>query len=229
MSTEDEDQVITLNVLDALTRRTLPTRVNDPIAVIIHATGETDHDKILKWYRSEKGLSPHWYIDKAGIAHHIVDENKIAYHTAIFEYEANAYRQGFESWSKWTVKDDEITKVTESANKLAYRQWKERWPGLDSPLDLPMCTTAKPNHLSIGIELQSPHAPFPGFIFGDAQYEACRQLVWLISRRWGIKRDKMHIVGHSDCSPMRRWNRYGMSDPGWGFDFDRIIDSGRKD
>jgi N-acetyl-anhydromuramyl-L-alanine amidase AmpD len=53
--------------------------------------------------------------------------------------------------------------------------------------------------------------------FTDAQYDAVKQLIADIRRRWpGINHNRRHIVGHNEYAPDRR------SDPGELFDWRRM-------
>ncbi len=92
--------------------------------------------------------------------------------------------------------------------------------------------TDKMNYYSIGIELlaigsRSDMSGYissakydaldPSFIgYTDAQYESLSALVSDICERYGIEKDRDHVIGHEEYSPRK-------SDPGELFDWSRII------
>jgi N-acetyl-anhydromuramyl-L-alanine amidase AmpD len=216
---------------DSPSQRDLPYRNGNPLAFVIHTTGDTEWSKIIRFYTSADGLGPHYAIEVNGTVHQIVDEDVVAFHTAIFAADKTHFQQGYQHWSrvrvgKQTVNGQEQTVYTETDQELSnYRTWRDTWhtQGLESPLDL--VTGAAPNNVSVGIELeQTEGTEKTPDIFTDAQYEALIRLVADIAARQGIQVDRDHLLGHYDCDPYSRSNSSGGWDPGERFNWTRLID-----
>lgn len=210
-----------VQIIGALTARKLPPRSGPPRAIVVHTTGDTDLDKILRWYRSAEGLQPHYVIAVDGTIYRIAGEDLIAWHAKIDAAEARLYQRGYTEWSCWTWPLSASAPVHVGHEFSGYRTWRDSWPGLQSPLEL--VTGEHPNSVSVGIELQQPVKPGPG-IFAGAQYEALAALLVDVGDRNRIPLDRQHVLGHSDCSPMRRSTAAGGWDPGVGFDYNRLWD-----
>jgi N-acetyl-anhydromuramyl-L-alanine amidase AmpD len=187
-------------------------------AVIVHTTGETNHEKILSFYKSETGYQPHWYVATNGDAYRIVDEARVAYHCAMLPQERTLYGHGFAEWSHWIWKGDKAVRGDEASAR--YVPWKTTWPAIDSPLEL--ATGERPNSASVGIELQQPVKPTDEN-FTVAQYEALCGILSLVKLRHGIKLDREHVLGHADCSPLRRCKSTGPWDPPMTFNWGKVL------
>lgn len=210
---------MSVQIIGALTRRKLPQRTQPIAAVVVHTTGDTDIEKILRFYQADDGLQPHYVIDVAGTVRRCAWEHQVAYHCKIDPAEARLYQLGYQEWSTWVWRDERPVHV---GNEFTgYRFWHAQWSGLQSPLEL--VTGAHPNSSSIGIELQQPAKPGAD-IFTDAQYAALAALLLDIHEREGVPLDRRHLLGHSDCSPMRRCNSTGSWDPGQRFSWNRVWD-----
>jgi N-acetyl-anhydromuramyl-L-alanine amidase AmpD len=213
-----------MNLINFPTKRQLPRRVLPISAVVIHTTGDTDLDAILRFYSSTDGYQPHYFIDTAGTVRRIASEDHVAYHAAIYATEAAAYQQGFTHWS--TLSWDDATKEPKSfgGSFPGYATWKTTWlnDSTSSPLDL--VTRGHPNAVSIGIELQQPtdDETTPD-IFTDAQYDALTELVADVCSRNQVPLDRHHLLGHYDVSPMRRSTSHGGWDPGERFNWNRLL------
>jgi hypothetical protein len=211
-----------LTIVENPTRRPLTQRDAAPRAIIIHTTGDTDLAKILRFYTAPDGLGPHYMIGYDGTIHRIADEKLIAYHCKIEAREAELYQQGWDVWSKWHYEGDDAIDVHQEF--AGYRSWRDFWiaRGKHSPLDL--VTGAHPNTASIGVEMQQPE---PGDltvdIYLDAQYEALVKLVADVAARHNVPLDRDHLLGHYDCSPMRRSSAKGNWDPGERFSWTRLF------
>lgn len=210
---------MSVQIIGALTQRQLPKRTHPIEAVIVHTTGDTDLDKILRFYESPDGLQPHYVIDVDGVIRRIVMEDHIAWHCKIDPAEARLYQLGYSEWSTWTWRYDRPVHL---GNEFpGYRFWRADWAGMESPLEL--VTGSHPNSSSIGIELQQPDKPTAD-VFTDAQYDALTALLQDVHEREGVPLDRRHLLGHSDCSPMRRCNAAGGWDPGQRFSWNRVWD-----
>lgn len=207
--------------IDTSTRRVLPVRVGKPVACVIHTTGETDLDKILRFYQDEDGLQPHYMIEIGGTVRRIVGEDHIAYHCKIDPHEARLYSMGPETWRTWDWHNDAPRHLGIEATN--YAEWFRTWEpaGLKSPLEL--VTGDHPNSKSVGIELQQPSEPTKD-IFTDEQYSSLAFLLNDVAERNGIAISRSTVLGHYDCSPMRRSTARGNWDPGAGFNWMRLWD-----
>lgn len=209
-----------VNFIDAPTARHLPARAGAPRALILHGSGDTDLDAVVRYYRSDDGLGPHYLVDLAGNVYRFAPENRVAWHAAIKGPEAELYEQGWSAWREWHWPSG--ARVPRHVGAFAgYDGWRAQWPDLDSPLDL--VTGRSPNAVSVGVELLSPAKRGPG-IYTAAQYQTLAALVVEVTRRHGIPLDRAHVLGHSDTSPMRRTVEAGGYDPGVSFDWGRLWD-----
>jgi N-acetyl-anhydromuramyl-L-alanine amidase AmpD len=208
-----------VQIIGALTRRALPERTHPISAIVVHTTGNTDLDAVLRFYQSADGLQPHYVIALDGTIRRIAWEHQVAYHCKIDPAEARLYRLGYVEWSRWRWQDDRPIQLGDEFS--GYRWWRDEWraAGLESPLEL--VTGEHPNSVSIGIELQQPTKPGPD-IFTDAQYQALGELATDIHARVGVSLDRQHVLGHQDCSPMRRCVPAGGCDPGRAFRWSRL-------
>lgn len=207
-----------IQIIGSLTRRKLSERTQPIVADVVHTTGDTDLDKILRFYLRSDGLQPHYVIAVGGTIYRTAWEEQVAYHCKIEPAEARLYQLGYEEWSNWVWRSERPQRV--DAPFPGYAQWRATWPGLRSPLDL--ITGEHPNSRSIGIELQQPVKPGPD-IFTDDQYASLRALLADIHSRRGGTLDRQHVLGHYDCSPMRRSTSAGGWDPGVKFNWTRAI------
>ncbi len=216
-----------MNLIETPTRHKMYERKKRAVAVILHTTGETDLDKILDWYTDErgnndKGVAPHYMVETVGTVRRIVPDDRVAYHCKIEPGEAYLYGLGYRAWSTWVWKNEQPVRI--GSEYSGYHQWRDMWHvrGLESPLDL--VTGRTPNALSIGIELQQPVSPGSD-VFTDEQYEALSELLVDLWTRLGISLDREHVLGHYDCSPMRRSGPEGSRDPGRNFNYLRVWDA----
>lgn len=208
-------------------RRTLA----EILGFILHSTGDKDEGKIVDYYvNSSKGVCPHGMINYAGLIREFCPIERVAYHTGYGEaddpddQQQALYRQGLDVWTRrinkapWKLKDP----------YSGYEDWKRRWPGLASPLDLVFGD--RPNRRSIGIELQEPTDDMARRTpdhFTDAQYES---LAWLIRRYHGaigapFPLDAAHVVDHYSCTPISRAKKSGGWDIGQRFNWARLFKS----
>jgi N-acetyl-anhydromuramyl-L-alanine amidase AmpD len=212
-----------VQIMGALTARKLPQRTLPIKAFVVHTTGDTDLDKIMRWYRSADGLQPHLVIALDGTVYRVVMEDHVAWHAKIEPLEARLYQRGYAEWSCWTWPLGKNGPIHIGQEFSGYRGWRDTWraAGLQSPLEL--VTGDHPNSCSIGCELQQPEKPGPG-IFTPAQYQSLAGLLVDVHERIGLPLDRRHVLGHSDVSPMRRSTAAGGWDPGVSFDWNRLWD-----
>lgn len=209
-----------VQIIGALTQRELPERPHPAIAAVVHTTGSTDLAKIMAFYRDPKGLQPNDCIATDGTIYRIAWEDRIAYHCKIDPAEARLYQRGYAEWSTWIWKNERPEHVGDEWS--GYRTWRDTWRAeCQSPLDL--VTGAHPNTVSHGIELQQPEKPTKD-IFTDAQYDALARRLEDLHATIGLQLDRRHVLGHSDCSPMRRCTAAGPWDPGRAFNWNRVWD-----
>lgn len=211
-----------MHFVDSPTRRKLPARPGAIACAIIHSTGNPDVEACLRYYRSDDGLQPHWMIGPDGAKYRIVDEGLVAYHAALKPEESELYRRGWSTWSTRTWDAPKDRSRDTGAEFPGYRGWRETWLAeAQSPLEL--VSGAKPNAVSIGIELVPPQKPTAA-VFTPVQYEALAELLADRAPVHGFALDRQHVLGHQDVSPLRRCGRDGGWDPGRGFDWGRLWD-----
>jgi N-acetyl-anhydromuramyl-L-alanine amidase AmpD len=208
-----------VQIIGALTARKLPKRTSPITSFVVHTTGDTDIDKIMRWYRSEEGLQPHHLISLDGTIYRLVVDDQVAWHAKIEPLEARLYQRGYEEWSRWHWPLGAGAPQHLGKEFAGYRMWRDTWPRLQSPLEL--VTGQSPNRVSIGCELQQPEHPGPG-IFTPEQYRSLAALLVDVHDRHSVPLDRQHVLGHSDCSPMRRSKPEGGWDPGVAFDWERL-------
>jgi N-acetyl-anhydromuramyl-L-alanine amidase AmpD len=215
---------VNLDILQ-MPARSLPERPDDarPVAVVLHATGTVDLDKILSWYSSPRGTPPHYFIAESGLIRQFADESLVAYHAKAPAAEFDLYRQGYAVWSRFVWTGDDKPPRELASEWSGYRFWRDQWcsQGYQSPLEF--VTRGKPNLRSIGIEMQSLARPTP-HVFNDAQYRALAALLADINDRQKIPLDRTHVLGHQDVSPLRRSREAGGYDPGLAFSYNKLWD-----
>jgi N-acetyl-anhydromuramyl-L-alanine amidase AmpD len=213
-----------MTITETPTRKVLVARPTPPICFVLHTTGDTDLAKILRYYTSadKDACQPHWMIETSGRIHRIAPEDKIASHCAIRPEEAALYAQGFQTWSRYLWNDGQPRDTGSMCSN--YIAWRDIWLtiGVQSPLEL--ITGRRPNTASVGIELQEPEH-YEVDKFTDAQYSALADVLAEGWRRWKIPMKRNSVLLHSDTSPLRRTNAKGPTDPGRGFNFNRIWDT----
>lgn len=189
------------------------------VFAVVHATGDTCLDDIVRFYvESGQGVAPHYVIDYGGEVHQFVAEGRIAYHVGYGPEEADLFRAGWEVWSRrlkaapWKV----------DAPAPRYATWRARWPDADSPRDLAPGPDLATNHRSVGIELRSPEHRQPAAFF-PAQYAALAAVLRDVAGRHGFPLDRAHVLGHYDCNPISRGDARGDYDPGEAFDWPGLL------
>ena len=97
--------------------------------------------------------------------------------------------------------------------------WLDRFPDLDTPLDLPAWARKSPNKVSWGIDFL---APKPGETYTEDQYRSGAKVVVLCARICGHDIDETHITTHSDVHPLDRTNKFGPWDLGKRWDREKF-------
>lgn len=228
-----------MNIVNKIsTSATGPARKGPVVAVIVHATGDTDLDEVASYYLKPKKagyrIGPHYLIDTAGAVYQFTPEDCVAYHAGYQgdgdDNDGALYKQGWAVWSRRIKKAPWIVQGEFSG----YAWWRERWPGLESPTGLwvdgrqvspGLVCGEHPNGSTVGIECLSPKHRLPE-VFTDAQYASLSTLVREIAGRHGFPVDKDRIIGHEDVGPIARCDEKGGWDPGLsrGFNWGRVLD-----
>ena len=207
-----------MNIIDHTKSRTTPARLKDPHQIVVHNTGDTDAEKIVKYYTTPKSLCPHYVIEPNGTVHKIVPESCVAWHIAYNDAVAALYDQGVDVWKRWRKRNGVLE---ETASDAYYDTWFARWPRVTDPRTI---VGAKPNYSSVGIEIVALKKPTER-VFADEQYIALQELIAAISVSCQIPLSKQSVFGHSDADPISRFNSRGSWDPGPTFDWDAVYAS----
>lgn len=208
------------SIIELQTEFRHPSRQGAPLCFVLHTTGTSRFDEAIRYYQtSSEGISPHYVIDLSGALYRLVPDDQVAYHCG-YGTAQGLYAQGLDVWTRWAGKPPKELQQPFSG----YTFWRERWPGKQSPLEL--ACGAAPNGRSIGIELLAPRHPTPS-VFTDPQYTTCAELLADRSTAHRIPLDRAHVLGHEDVNPVARADRRGGTDPGRGFDWDRILSAAR--
>lgn len=211
-----------MTFVDSYLSRLPVQRATSPVAIIIHQTGETDLDKIIKYYTTNTSrIAPHYMVEWHGSVRRFVPEERRANHCAMPSEEAKLYAKGYDVWSRWLWDHKSNRPMPASGEQPNYAAWKKQWHdrGRQSPLEL--VTRDNPNGLSIGIEVQRPLYLTDKF-FSSEQYEVLSQLVSDTCRRHGIPVARDRVLTHSDVCPLRRTNNKGPNDPPLSFDYNLL-------
>jgi len=203
-----------MNIIDHSQKRKMQARAVAPKCAIIHNTGQTDSERVLRYYLVGSAC-PNYVIDHDGTVHKIVADDKVAWHIAYSKAINALYDKGQSEWQKWRKRDGELERT---ANDGYYQSWVERWPGVSDPREL---VGPRPNYSSVGIELMALHKPTPR-VFSDEQYVALVELLSDVCGRLMISPSQRSIFGHSDADPISRFNSSGSWDPGATFDWDFV-------
>lgn len=190
----------------------------NPNCFIIHTTGTTNEKGAINYYRTSKdGIAPHFMINTEGKIYQFVDLKCCAHHAGISFKLKELYKKGFNIWSQYYEEDNVLQKTTKSNER--YNLWKMRW-NLESPLKL--ITKEDPNDLSIGIECLEPKKSQKDK-FTDAQYISLNLIIKEIAPQYNIPISRNSILGHYDVNPLVRSSLKGDRDPGYNFNWDRIL------
>lgn len=188
-----------------------PRRTEAPRAVVVHSTGSTDAAKVERYYTtSDSGVCPHFLVLPDGVVQ-FVEVEHVAYHVGLSKEDRALYAAGRERWTSW--RDGGLP-----APYTGYDEWLARWPGKESPLELP--TADHPNGRSVGIEMLSE-----GGLCTDRQYELLSDLLLTVADELQLPLTRDNLYGHYDANPLHRANSRGGTDPGPYFDWARVFKS----
>lgn len=142
---------------------------------------------------------PHYVIDGQGTIVQIAGEEELAPHCGIAPTERSQYKSG--AW-------------TRVLSPYALMRWRNRWPGVQSPLGL--FPTASANESYLGVELvPSLFLTANKTLFTNAQYASLRALLDDVQKRCHLDLVGSRLVGHEDVNPLTRCDRNGGWDPGF--------------
>ena len=111
-------------MIDSLLPHLPPERATDPVCVVLHQTGQTDLDALIRYYQHGP-IAPHYLVEVTGEVRRFVPETHVAYHAKMDVHEARLYQRGYEEWSQWAWENDQpVHKGVELARYVA---WREQW------------------------------------------------------------------------------------------------------
>jgi len=210
------------------TGRDLPARTKPVRAVVIHTTGSGIVSKALKknidpldyaaaYYARKTSYASHYLVGYDGTIVGTVPENLVAYHAGVSKGRRSIYQQGRDRWPRHVKKGKELVDTGKAQGR--YGDWLERWPDLDSPLDL--LPGRSVNGLTIGVDFL---APLPGEKHPQTQVMWVRALVMDIVQRYKlgavagsmieeIDIPRTVVLRHADVDPLARSTSRGGWDP----------------
>jgi len=210
------------------TQRDLPERGKKVHAVIIHTTGSGIVGKALKkdldpldyaasYYARKNSYASHYLVGYDGTVVGTVPENLVAYHAGVSKGRRSIYQQGRGRWPRHVKRGKDI--VDTGKHQARYDDWLERWPDLDSPVDL--LPGRGVNSQTIGVDFL---APLPGEKHPKTQIMWVRALVMDIVDRYNLgtvsgslveelEIPKAAVLRHADVDPLARSTARGGWDP----------------
>lgn len=235
------------------TLRDVSDRTKPLFGVVIHATGST---AVVNAFR--QGVDPNEYLaehysdGRSGFPHYMVtwldqkradppevpdviqiaNETERAWHAGINAEARSIYRQGKKTWQRYVKAGDEGIIEADNLPLPRYDWWAERWPDVQSPLDL--FPGGDPNNVTIGIEVVVPVVlknakRYKRVPFTDRQHRITAHLVANIFQRHLLPIDeaRLRVFGHEDVHPLTRTVRAGPWDPGHGryWDWEKFWDA----
>jgi hypothetical protein len=190
----------------ALREGRLSNRKGPPRGIVIHTTGSGPFTRFNKnpdkfespfaaaqyIYERISKYSGHYLISgDDGSTVNLVDPMTVAWHVG----KAGSWRYKYPSWSKGKC--------------LGW--WTTRFPGCTSPRDLldgHLWREGSANDLCIGIEV-SPPSSGPRDAWRPQTWDSLRCLSENLCNRFGIAKDRYHILTHSDVHPLARITKAG--------------------
>lgn len=212
--------------------------IKKPSHLVLHITGPGSVAVIKSTFLSEK-RSAHYLIDREGKIHQFVPDAGRAWHAGIERFVAKLYNKNDGTWRRYKRYDQmqpkgekyfdkDLNPLSGPSNAVLvsrgdgsewpdYEYFDKRWGRLDQPFYY--ATDDDPNDYSIGIEMLSVGAKTRDPAqYTEALYEGLEELLSNLCRKYGIPRDREHIIGHEDVDPCARWGW----DPNQGFDWSRV-------
>lgn len=210
-------------------RRDLILRMRAVAAVIVHTTGGGIVTKALKagkdplQYAADYYARPNAYAsgylvgpfaneeyDAAGDDTIVgtVPDNLVAYHAGVSKARLALYRVGYDIWARHILQGGNL--VDTGRVQARYGDWRARWPGADSPLDLLPGFERGVNAITLSADLLAPE---PGHAHADLQCRWMASLVGELLERHGLSPSKGTVLRHSDVDPLTRSSPRGGWDP----------------
>ncbi len=215
----------------------------NPTHIVITLTRNNSYNKSVELYTktdSDGDLrSVHYLINTDGTIVQLVKDCDMAYHAGIQDYVQSLYNQNNSEWKKYiryysdggypkdakyyylenevlteTNRDNPQTELvgkSDGRNWPHYSYWNDQY---SAPVNYSN-TSSDPNEYSIGIALQTPGGTGK---FPDGLYIGLDKLLTDLCSRYGIPRNRTHIVGHEEVNPVESWGA-----PGNGFDWIRAL------
>lgn len=210
-----------------------------PTHVVLHVTGTDKLASVKQTFLAQNSVSAHYLIDKAGLIHQFVPEDRRAWHAGIDANSRALYRRAGQAWQRylkyfswykgypagvvyldgdlkpvWDKTESAFVARADGAPWPEYGYFTARWGHAAGPVYFDV--DPDPNNHSIGIELLGYGAKTADpATYTPAMYQSLDTLLQDICGRHGIPRQKGRIVGHEDVHPV---GRFGW-DPAPGFDW----------
>lgn len=200
--------------------KVLKTRPMLPLAVVVHTTGggilsrfaregarkgdASPFDTAVRVYTTIMPQSGHYVVGQLGQCAQVVPEMTIAQHVG--SAKSRAYWLPRERWMT-----PELT------------WWRDRWPELDSPIDLAdgqLWADGSCNRNAVGIEVVPPESGARD-AWSPECWRTLAALVLDITARHHIPCDREHVLTHSDAHPISRSAKGAPWDVGplaWSWD-----------
>lgn len=203
--------------------RPLPVRRGNVQAAIVHTTGSGAVVKALK-----KGIDPFEYLaryyakahayasgylvgERPGVGIEVVGtvpDDRVAYHAGVAASRAAIYRRGRDVWPRFLKRSGQWFDTGKT--QPHYRDWLERWPDLDCPLDLLDGFSLGVNARTLSADLLAPE---PGERHRQAQIDMMVSLVEDLLSRHALQPSRLTVLRHADVDPLSRSSRRGGWDP----------------
>lgn len=151
----------------------------------------------------------HFFIGRTGYTAQMAPLKYMTWHSAgsYISY----YKQP--EWSKTKSVAKGGRKVTVNVS-----WWPDRFPGLQSPLDLDAFKGGNINKNTWALDIL---APPPGGKYTDVQHIMAARICHYVHTSFNLPLDTLHIMGHEDINPLDRSNARGGWDvgPEWDWEF----------
>jgi hypothetical protein len=212
-----------------------------PVGVIVHTTGGGIVAKALKKGKDPLAYAAEYYARKNSYGSHYlvapfaeetysegddsvvgtVPEQLVAYHSGLGRTSGRVkcYKKGRAVWPRHRIAsrkvDGKTKKYMKDFGKVLpdYQDWLDRWPGLDSPLDLipkPWPGAGIINGQFHGVDLLAPE---PGAKHTELQVRWVAAIIKDLADRHGWEIHQSTVLRHADVDPFSRSTKRGGWDP----------------
>ncbi|MBM3466127.1 MAG: N-acetylmuramoyl-L-alanine amidase [Armatimonadetes bacterium] len=215
----------------ARTRRALSPRTLPPQAVVVHTTGggiiakalkagDEPIERALAWYSAEKSYTSGYLVGAFGEEGHdddddavagIVPDNLVALHAGVGKDRMALYAGGLAKWTRHVLAEGVLRDTGKPQPR--YDDWKARWPGMESPMDILRGFQKGVNARTLSLDLL---APVPGKGHTPMQIQWTASLVADLLKRHNLAPSKLTVLRHSDLDPLARSSAAGGWDPPTG-------------